>query len=260
MSEQHGSPRASLSKRLCRRENGDDDKNDGEHAAQRRRTALEDQPLEVAYADGEREQWPLTVGAVLELTGRGYGAADDADDGDSDIACHPLQRPSFLFSGLRARPTWTSAPEFAALVAALERAWPALRAEALSAVGESKATLAQWEENAEGLHDGSWKKLTLWSCGRPGPGRRAAPAAFAELMRLARDERFRGLLMLDAPGRAYVSRMTSGTAVKPHSGPSNHRLRLHLALVVPALEPGQRLGMRVGGALLAPPFPPQLCN
>jgi aspartyl/asparaginyl beta-hydroxylase (cupin superfamily) len=51
--------------------------------------------------------------------------------------------------------------------------------------------------------------------------------------------------MRDPPGRCYLSLLTLGTSVHPHAGPTNHRLRLHLPIVLPQTE--LPLGIVVGG-------------
>ena len=55
--------------------------------------------------------------------------------------------------------------------------------------------------------------------------------------------------MRDPPGRTYLSLMTAGTEVRAHCGPTNHRLRVHLPLVLPELPQArcQPLGIVVGG-------------
>jgi aspartyl/asparaginyl beta-hydroxylase (cupin superfamily) len=61
--------------------------------------------------------------------------------------------------------------------------------------------------------------------------------------------------MRDPPGRCYISLMFAGdassgaTSVAPHAGPTNHRLRVHLPLILPpsAATPTSTCGIRVGG-------------
>lgn len=107
---------------------------------------------------------------------------------------------------------------------------------------------AGWQSQGEGLHSGVWKKLSLFSGGHVvSLGRDFAPLTFTCVQALLDAARLRGFgsPMLQAPGRAYLSLMLPGTRVRVHCGPSNHRLRLHLPLLVPSLTDNVSLGMRV---------------
>ena len=88
------------------------------------------------------------------------------------------------------------------------------------------------------VHRGVWLRAECWARG----------ARDAELLSrlptLARILERSQALMRDAPGRTYLSLMTQGTNVKPHCGPTNHRLRVHLPLLLPARS---EWGIVVGG-------------
>lgn len=203
-----------------------------------------EQTATVQYADGDVETWlldpPLLAAARIRAAHQLVPRPDSAQA--------PLQqRPDFLFAGLRAKPFWPS-ETFPHTVAILEAAAPAIRGEVLAMLagiddsesGLPPASAPKWRPHQEGLHEGVWQKLELWSNGRPmtehcslAHHTFAAVAAVPDAMR-------------EAPGRAALSLMLPGTIVQPHCGPTNHRLRLHL----PVLLPGGALtfsGLTVAG-------------
>ena len=97
-----------------------------------------------------------------------------------------------------------------------------------------------WRPQREGLHTGVWLKLELWGAGRRDTAAcAAAPQTAAALQALPE-------AMLEAPGRAAFSLMMPGACVRPHCGPTNHRLRLHLPLLLPG-GVAQADGLTVGG-------------
>lgn len=191
--------------------------------------------LVVRYADGDAEHWQIDSASAGEAKKAANSRRTATDAGKLDD-CRALQRPDFLFAGLRAAPCWQR-EAFPKTVAILEGASVAARNEVLDLLesldegstheGNFASTPPAWQPQREGLHDGMWQKLELWSHGRCHeelraftPRLLAAAAACPELMR-------------EAPGRVALSLMLPGTSVRPHCGPTNHRLRLHLPLLLP---------------------------
>jgi len=272
--------------------------------AKRARTAKHepsptDKPLVVSYADGEVEQWPLSLLQTVELLQEGdsdeedkgtldCSQLDDRDDSsdndcheiakrkredntdEKDIQCSELKcgilrprlpRASYLFPGLESRPVWPL-EAFSEVGLHLEREFPVLREEVLrllpanlvynqstGSVVANEENPNSWEHQGEGLHSGIWQKLSLFSGGKSvNAGQVAAPRLHACLQALLGSARARGFarapMMEEAPGRAYLSLMLPNTRVKVHCGPTNHRLRLHLPLLVPR-QPKSVLGMRL---------------
>jgi hypothetical protein len=98
---------------------------------------------------------------------------------------------------------------------------------------------AAFHREAERIpREGDWDVAFLFERGR----RRkdvcdALPVTAAALERLG--------AMTTLTGLAYVSRMRAGTAIAPHRGPTNLRVRCHLAVAVPDGD----CGLRVGGTV-----------
>ena len=92
--------------------------------------------------------------------------------------------------------------------------------------------------------EGKWRDLSLFVNGKRN-ATHAAMAPFTSSLLLS-DE---GQLLRDSTscvyGSAFFSLLTPGTKLRPHCGPTNIRLRAHLALAVP---PGECF-MRVGNEL-----------
>jgi len=87
---------------------------------------------------------------------------------------------------------------------------------------------AEWQPQREGLHDGVWQKLVLWAHGRCVTASCCKAPRTAEVVAALPDA------MLEAPGRVALSLLLPGARVRPHCGPTNHRLRLHLPVLLPA--------------------------
>ncbi|KAL1523742.1 hypothetical protein AB1Y20_018670 [Prymnesium parvum] len=196
--------------------------------------------LRVAYGDGEQETWPIPEGTARAALRRRAAPA---------IA---LQSPTFAFRGLRAQPIWTPAQAGAPIALfceELEAAFAGIADEVKRLVSEWCAhpeAAAAWRAQEEGLLDhGRWKKYELWA-----RGQKCAHACESMPLTTALLERHAGrAVMLDAPGCSYVSLMVLGTRVAPHCGPTNHRLRLHLPILLPT-DTGQKLGIQVAGTLV----------
>lgn len=198
------------------------------------------------YADGDVETWPLDP-IVLE-DARARAAAHVSSQTSGHQSQPQMQRPTFLFPGLRATPFWPC-EAFPQTVSVLEAAAPGIRREVLrmlAAVDDSGSSgeedvdmdaenIAEgrntpnprWQPQREGLHEGVWQKLELWAHGSTVAENCAAVPSAAAAVAAAPDA------MLQAPGRAALSMMLPGVNVRPHCGPTNHRLRLHLPILLP---------------------------
>lgn len=180
----------------------------------------------------------------------------------------PRQRPNVYDPSLEAKPWWDpDAPEFAAFVPALRRAAPAMREEALRVLGDDRVcdpsralsyaagmragddgvrrteglegVLAGEKENENEKNTpgwrkvvgrGAWREIVLYGGGRRVDGNCAmcpAAAAAADAVASAAS------LALAGGGEILLSILDPGTHLRPHCGPSNNRLTVHLGLVVP---------------------------
>ena len=145
---------------------------------------------------------------------------------------HPQQRPSHLVRGLRARPWWpTDTYDF---VATLLRSIDVLKAEGLQLLREASFD----EYRSPALVSGNWSDVTLRLSGSLQPGARRAPRTAALLDKLGAE------VSTMVSGSAYFSVLTPGARLRPHCGPTNVRLRVHVGLSVPDGD----VGMRVGNA------------
>ena len=191
----------------------------------------------VTYSgSGETESWPIQHD---ELQSRSSTRP-------------PLQRSQFCFRHLRAQPFWdpeAAGNDIAALASELEGEFDAICREVRALLAplndeedeevEDGKGGGQWAPQGEGLHRGIWLRCELWARGK------RHDLNLAKLPVLAAILDGSSALMRDPPGRCYMSLMTLGTVVAPHSGPTNHRLRLHLPLTLPT-SPTAPLCIKVG--------------
>ena len=152
------------------------------------------------------------------------------------------QRPAQLIPGLAARP-WHDARALAAC-RALEAEYDAIRAEALSLLradtrGGGASPFTAYHSQA--LACGAWCDVGLFFNGRRNDANAARAPRTAALLASER-----GGLRRDATscpfGSAYFSLLRPRTRLKPHCGPTNGRLRAHLALLVPEGDCALRVG------------------
>ena len=107
---------------------------------------------------------------------------------------------------------------------------------ALAAAGGVEAL--PWRAEAAGLHRGvKWSALVLRANGRAGAAcetNHFFPATCALLHDDSESSLLRRVPALDVQrGQVKLSRMEPGAVVRPHSGPSNARLRMHCAVDLP---------------------------
>lgn len=197
-------------------------------------TRVESKRLRVAYIGypDDKEEWPI-----------------DADAPQRRRVARPQdQQPSYCFQRLRARPFWEPM-EAGIAIAALCGSLEARYEEILNELRPLLAPLldedddgdedagTRWTPQGESLHRGVWLRAELWARGV------RDDALCQRLSTLSRILGESDAVMRDPPGRVYLSLMTAGTTVKPHCGPTNHRLRVHLPLLLPQ---GLPLGIDVG--------------
>ena len=186
--------------------------------------------LRVCYADDEEEEWPIFFEASQQTR----------------KAARPRQQlANFVFRRLRAQPFWEvsdAGEDIMRLCSSLEAAFNAIAAEATALLtplldgggsDSDDCPTAHWEAQGEGIHQGVWLRCQLWSGGVRRRNFECVPTLAALLDASP-------ALMRDPPGRCYLSLMLaagdatgSGTRVAAHAGPSNHRLRLHLPILLP---------------------------
>eukprot|EP00045_Choanoeca_perplexa_P008400 m.77651 g.77651 ORF g.77651 m.77651 type:complete len:516 (+) comp14479_c0_seq2:104-1651(+) len=143
---------------------------------------------------------------------------------------HPLQRPGYLHPSLLPGEAWpANTPKLSAALADLETVFEAVQLD-LTAQGSlsDKADLVLRDEESLTIQ-GDWQQVVLVRDGA------IHQHAFNEFLYAGRAllelvERYsKGL----PKGSLELSTIAPGTHIRPHCGPSNHRLRLHLGIQVP---------------------------
>ena len=204
------------------------------------------------------------LGRLLRLSGR---ATEELALYERAVAqgvwTDAAQRPGYIFRGrpLLAKPWHALAelpPSLAAAVLSLHARYDAIRREVLGALelgghlprsddrrsqadaGRAGSTLRLHDDQEQIADAGRWRQIVFARNGRTLPeaweGR--LPVTEQMLAELAAEG---GLSHRLPKGSMEVSILGGRSHLKPHCGPSNHRLRLHLPLLVPE---GAR--MRVG--------------
>lgn len=131
----------------------------------------------------------------------------------------PAQRSLYNVKRLRGRPWWkVEDTPYVGLARALEKSWKEI-------LKEGKAASALYEQEKEGLKErGDWSQLDLFVRGREIPDRcKRAPVTCSIVKSEPAAIRCRR-------GQVKFSAMEPGTHVRPHVGPTNCRLRMHLGL------------------------------
>jgi len=133
-----------------------------------------------------------------------------------------------IYPGLTARP-WHEPSRFA-IARALESAFPAIKAEILSIDGD------EFQNQAEKIsRTGAWDVFFFYELGLKNEGNcRRCPV----ITKLIEDH----ATIRSLAGLIYVSRLKPGTHIALHRGPTNMRLRCHLAITVPRGDAGIRVG------------------
>lgn len=138
---------------------------------------------------------------------------------------HAQQRPSHLVEGLRAVPWWRVAdvPVVQHLLAPAPLR--ALIAEGRALLAGHRAAFRPYYSPA--LTEGNWTDVTLALSGTRQPGAVHAPQSYAYWESLGEDA------VTMVTGSAYFSVLSPGARLRPHCGPTNVRLRVHIGLAVP---------------------------
>eukprot|EP00930_Biecheleria_cincta_P053353 TRINITY_DN38798_c0_g1_i1.p1 TRINITY_DN38798_c0_g1~~TRINITY_DN38798_c0_g1_i1.p1 ORF type:complete len:279 (-),score=45.72 TRINITY_DN38798_c0_g1_i1:37-873(-) len=159
-------------------------------------------------------RWPLSFLAAPESLGKSMGRLLRKPPYPSKLC-----RPKFYLPYLTAKPVWASNDEYSDI---LTSRWEEIREECRAVMAQA----ASADVNTKGLTStGSWQKVPLWSHGQAHEENLARCPATAETLSK--------LPLCRALGMAYFSQLAPGTAVRPHFGPTNARLRYHLGLDVP---------------------------
>lgn len=149
---------------------------------------------------------------------------------------HVMQRPNDLYvPGLRAKAFWTA--EELPAARQLQAAFPSILREYRALRGEAER--GGWTPVADQplVLTGDWADLKLVENGKRHP---VNCARCPETLRLVQEccpevaTQIRGSLIF--------SRLAGGTRIRPHCGPNNVRIRIHLALEVPQPAPRIRVG------------------
>lgn len=131
----------------------------------------------------------------------------------------PSQRSLYNVDRLKSRPWWDiDQTPYMKLARALEKFWKEI-------LKEGQAAHALYEKEKEGLKErGEWSQLDLFVRGQEVPGRcKKAPVTCS----IVRSEVAAAGCRR---GQIKFSAMEAGTHVRPHVGPTNCRLRMHLGL------------------------------
>ena len=138
-----------------------------------------------------------------------------------------FQRPGHCADGLRSRPWWPR-EEFE-VVHELEKNFSAIKQEFIDLVltGRLKFHPESPGGPRKALATGAWKIFELWSAGRKNPENCAEAPTTARIL-----DRFEDITS-NARGLAYFSVVGGGGTVRPHCGPTNARLRIHLGISIP---------------------------
>ncbi|XP_052746811.1 aspartyl/asparaginyl beta-hydroxylase isoform X2 [Bicyclus anynana] len=131
----------------------------------------------------------------------------------------PSQRSLYNVPRLRGRPWWpVEETPYVKLARALEKSWRDI-------LKEGEAAKALYEKEKEGLKErGDWSQLDLFVRGGEIPGRCARAPVTCGIVRA--EAAAAGCRR----GQVKFSAMAAGTHVRPHVGPTNCRLRMHLGL------------------------------
>ncbi|KAJ8736476.1 hypothetical protein PYW08_007132 [Mythimna loreyi] len=160
------------------------------------------------------------LGDSLLLLGR-YSEAHEVHKRGAALGhfLSPAQRSLYNVDRLKSQPWWNiEQTPYLNLARALEKSWKEI-------LKEGETAKALYEQEKEGLKErGEWSQLDLFVRGQEVPNRcKRAPVTCA----IVRSEVAAAGCRR---GQVKFSAMEAGTHVRPHVGPTNCRLRMHLGL------------------------------
>lgn len=141
----------------------------------------------------------------------------------SHAVCRPERQLATVLDRRRGdRPVLFEARGFAAAL------WLKARLQSImTELGHAAESASAFRVESAGLHNssGEWQQLVLLADGKPWPqGCAALPESCHMLQQMPSMAR---------RGQIKLSRLAAGASIRPHCGPTNGRLRIHCALVVP---------------------------
>eukprot|EP00931_Biecheleriopsis_adriatica_P122464 TRINITY_DN97452_c0_g1_i1.p1 TRINITY_DN97452_c0_g1~~TRINITY_DN97452_c0_g1_i1.p1 ORF type:complete len:391 (+),score=75.21 TRINITY_DN97452_c0_g1_i1:37-1209(+) len=165
---------------------------------------------------------------MLERLGRGEEALQVAEQAVAvGTLNHRWQRPSHFIPGLRAQAWWDEASSWRACHV-LEDNFATIQDEVL-ALFEAGELLKQGMGDTEGLvRSGTWKELSLIF---DGVTQASTERQLPKTVKLVEAQIPEAASMVR--GATKLSVLLPGTRVKPHHGPSNTRMRIHLGIRIP---------------------------
>lgn len=131
----------------------------------------------------------------------------------------PAQRSLYNVKRLRGRPWWNiEDTPYVKLARTLEKSWKEI-------LKEGEAARALYEQEREGLKErGDWTQLDIFASGREIPNRCMRAPVTCSIVKTE------PAAIGCRRGQIKFSAMEPGTHVRPHVGPTNCRLRMHLGL------------------------------
>jgi aspartate beta-hydroxylase len=150
----------------------------------------------------------------------------------SESVRRDFQRPKHFVEGLESRPWWPTS-KFEAAVA-LEENYESIRQEFERVVLSGRLKFHPQSPGGprETVATGAWKIFELFSSGRRNHCNASEAPITSGII-----ERFQDIIT-HPHGLVYFSVVGGGVRIKPHFGPTNTRLRIHLGLSVP---PGAKI-------------------
>lgn len=184
---------------------------------------------EAAEMEGKEEEVTkdsriyTTWGEALQRLGRNEEAAIVYQKG-ADLELFPsrYQRSLYNVMGLESHPFWTAKETgVKAQLETLQRNWELIRSEGLSILNE-EGNFA--DESERLLHRGDWKQFVLFARGEKNRENCKKTPLTCKMIEVFPEARF------CRRGQVKFSVLDAGTHIWPHCGPTNCRLRAHLAL------------------------------
>lgn len=163
------------------------------------------------------------------------------------VLLHELQTPSQLVRGLTTKP-WHDATSWR-VRSVLREHFETIREELVAIVADGRHSRSGISDTEGLASNGDWTELNMFHLGRTDTVNCAlVPKTASVLQRLLPE----AVSMVH--GATKVSVLTPGTLVRPHSGPSNARMRVHLGIAVPpgaSIHVGGEHGEWVEGDVIA---------